>query len=150
MAKQLEVARIIHTLVSVSSYLAVRYPFGISGVLRSGGLPGVFVFPPFLWLFRSGRPAMRRCVDVDLRDCRLLNRRDRLHRAFTLAPSIAPSSGRASDSANRLATHCGAAHGSAQDGGGLKCQTGPHLPSFLPLRCRGAILEDPRFSLDFD
>ena len=31
---------------------------------------------------------MRRCLDVGLRYCRLLNRRRGVHRAFTLAPSI--------------------------------------------------------------
>ena len=47
--------------------------------------------------------------------------------------------GRARDSAIRLATHCGTAHGSAQDGGGLKCHTAPHLPSFHPLQCKSAV-----------
>src|ERR1700683_122779 len=135
-------ARIVLTLVSVSGYLAVRYSFGISGVLRSGGLPGVFVFPPLLWPLCSRRSAMRRCVDVDLRYSRLLNRGGSLHRAFT----VASSAGRTRDSAIRRATHGAAAHGSAQAGGGLKCHTGPHLPSFLPLWGKTAILRDPRCS----
>ena len=116
-------ARIVHTLVSVSGHLAVRYSFGISGVLRSRGLPGVFVFPTLLWPVCARRPAMRRCIDVDLRYRRLLNRRDGLHRALTLAPSIAPTIGRTRDFAIRLATHCGSTHGSAQDGGGLMSQS---------------------------
>src|ERR1700733_5367139 len=85
MAKQSEMARIVDTLVSVSGYLAVRYPFGISGVLRSGALPGIFVFPPLLWPLCSRRPAMRRCAYVDLRHSRVRSRRGSLHRAFTVA-----------------------------------------------------------------
>src|SRR6202041_3014236 len=134
-AKQLEMARIVHTLVSVSGYLAVRYSFRISGLLRSGGLPGFLVFSPLLWPICSRRPAMRGCVDVDLRYFCLLNRRGGLHRTFTLAPSIGRASavGRTRDSAIRHATLCGTSHGSAQDedGGGLKCYAGPHLPNFL-------------------
>src|SRR5271170_4534206 len=92
-------ARVVDTLVSVSGYLALRYSFGISGLLRSRGVPGILVFSPLLWPLCPGRPAMRRCVDVDLRYRRLLDRRGSLHRAFTLAESI---------------------DGSAQDGGDLK------------------------------
>jgi putative membrane protein len=47
--------------------------------------------PTFLWPLCSRRPAMCRRVDVDLRHYRLLNRRNNLHRAFTLTPSIAPT-----------------------------------------------------------
>src|SRR5580692_12272360 len=116
-------ARLFRSLVSVSGYLAVRYSFGISGFLRSGGLPGFLVFSPLHWPICSGRPAMRGCLDVDLRYFCLLIRRGSLHRAFTLAPSIgrACAIGRTRDSAIRFATLCGTAHGSAQDedGGGL-------------------------------
>ncbi|MGP0097449.1 MAG: hypothetical protein ACLPHI_10470 [Terriglobales bacterium] len=65
--------------------------------------------------------------------------RGSLHRSFTLAPSIR----RSCDSAIRLATHRGTAHGSEQDEGGLRCHNGPHLPSCPPLRCNSAILGDP-------
>src|ERR1700677_1183993 len=144
-------ARVIHTLVSISGYLAVRHSFGISGLLRSRGLSRVFVFSPLLWPLCSRGPAMRRCIDVDLRHCCLLNRRGSLHRAFALAPSIAPTIGRvraigsARDSAIRLATDCRAARGSARggDGGGLKCHTSPHSPRVLPPACESAILGDP-------
>jgi hypothetical protein len=145
-AIQLKMARIVRTLVSDFGYLAVRYSFRISGVLRSRGLPGFFVFAPLHWPLCSRRPAMRGRVDVDLRYRRLLNRRGSFHRAFTFAPSIGPSIGRPRDSAIRLATHCGAAHGSAQDGGGLRCHNRPRLPSFHLLRYRSAILRDPRCS----
>jgi hypothetical protein len=103
--------------------------------LRSRGLPGVFFFFPLLWPICSRRPAMRRCVDVDLRDCRLFNRRGSLHRAFTLAPSVR----RTLHSAIRVAQNCGIAGRLKQGRGGLKCHSGPHLPRFLPLRCKSAI-----------
>src|SRR5580693_5671867 len=135
-------ARIVPTFVSVSSHLAVRYSFGFSSLLRSGGLPGVSVFSSLVWFLCPGRPAMRRGIDVDLRYCRLLDRRRDLHCASTLAPSI----GRTRDYAIRCATHCGTAHGSAEGGGGLKCHTVPHSPSLLPLRCKTTIWEDPRCS----
>jgi D-lactate dehydrogenase len=93
-ATQLEMARLVDTLVSIPRYLAVRYSLRISGLLRPGGLPDVFVFAPFLRSICSRRPTMRRCVDVDLRHYRLLNRRGSLHHAFTLTPSIAPPIGR--------------------------------------------------------
>src|SRR5580700_5535574 len=135
-------ARIVPTFVSVSSHLAVRYSFGFSSLLRSGGLPGVSVFSSLVWFLCPGRPAMRRGIDVDLRYCRLLDRRRDLHCASTLAPSI----GRTRDSAIRSAAHCDTAHRSSECGGGLKCNTIPNLPSLLPLRCETTIWGDPGFS----
>src|ERR1700690_4308553 len=135
-------ARIVPTFVSVSSHLAVRYSFGFSSLLRSGSLPGVSVFSPLVWFLRSGRPTMRRGIDVDLHYCRLLDSRGDLHCASTLAPSI----GRIRDSAIRSAAHCNTAHGSSKCGDGLKCHTVPNSPGLLPMRYKTAIWGDPRCS----
>jgi hypothetical protein len=87
-AKQLEMARIVHPSVSVSCHLAVRHSFRVLGLLRPGSLPGVLVLPQLVWLFCSGRPAMRRGVDVDLRHGRLLHRRCNFRCALAFAASI--------------------------------------------------------------
>ena len=116
-AEQVEMARIVDTLVSLPGYLAVRYPFRIFGLLRPRGLPRIFVFTAIVWPDCSGRSAMRGCVDVDLRDRRLLDCRDTFRSTFTLPSSV----GRAVDFAIRVGTQCDA-NGPAADGGCLNVQ----------------------------
>ena len=70
-ADQLEVARIVDTLVSIPGHLAVRYSLWIFGLLRPCGLPGLFFLITAAWIVRFRGPAMRGCVDVDLRYPRL-------------------------------------------------------------------------------
>src|SRR6266436_5641675 len=108
-------ARVVDTFVSVFGDITVRHFFRISCFLRPCGLPGLFVLTTAIWLDRFGRPAMRGCVDVDLRYRRLLDRRSRFRGAFTLSPFVAGLF----DSAIRVAGHCRGAQGRAEDGGCL-------------------------------
>ena len=94
------------------------------------GLPSVFVVSPLLWPLCPRRPAMRRCLDVDLRHCRLPNRRVSLHHAFTLAPSVR----RTLHPAIRVAQNFGVARRVKEDGGGLKWQDRSSLREFSSTR----------------
>ena len=120
-AEQLAMARIVNTLVSVPGYLAVRYSFRISGLLRPRGLPGVLVFTTIVWPRCSGRSAMRRCVDVDLRYRRLLDCLDDFRNTFILPTSV----GKTVDVAIRVGTQRGA-DGSATDGDCLNVRSAPY------------------------
>src|SRR5258708_17713344 len=82
-------AGIVSPCVSVSGYPTVRYSFRVSCLLRARGLPGLLFLITAVWLVRFGRSAMRRRVDVDLRNGRLLNRRGNCHRAVTLFSRVA-------------------------------------------------------------
>src|SRR6266436_4389340 len=104
-------AGIVSPCVSVSGYPTVRYSFRISCVLRARGFPGLLFLITALWLVRFGRSAMRRRVDVDLRNGRLLNRRGNCHGAFALVQRVA----RVRDSAIRNASYCA----TEADGGSL-------------------------------
>src|SRR5580692_8144126 len=107
-------ARIVNAFVSVPGYLAVRYSFRISGLLRPRGLSSVLVFTPIVWPVCARRSAMCGCVDVDLRYRCLPDCRDNLRNTFTLPTSV----GRAVDLAVRVGTQRGA-DGPATDGGPL-------------------------------
>ena len=132
-------ARIVDTLVSLPGYLAVRYPFRIFGLLRPRGLPGIFVFTAIVWSDCSGRSAMRGCVDVDLRDRRLLDCRDTFRGTFTLPSSHV---GRAVDFAIRLGTQRGA-NGSAADGGCLNVQPVHSYRATPSSRSQAGVLRGP-------
>src|SRR6266481_9667110 len=112
-------AGIVSPCVSVSGYRTVRYSFRVSRLLRARGLPGLLFLITAVWLVRFGRSAMRRRVDVDLRNGRLLNRRGNCHGAFTLAPQLA----RVRDSAIRNASDCATEERRADDGGPLNVRT---------------------------
>src|ERR1700757_4880393 len=98
-------------LVSIPGYLAVRYSFRISGLLRPRGLPRVVVCATIVWPVCPGRSTMRRCVDVDVRYRRLLDRRGNCCCASILAASV----GRTAYVAIRVGTQC-YADGPAKDG----------------------------------
>ena len=87
--KLLEMAGIVSPCVSVSGYPTVRYSFRVSCLLRARGLPSLLFVITAIWLVRFGRSTMRRRVDVDLRNGRLLNRRGNCHGAFALVPRVA-------------------------------------------------------------
>src|SRR5215469_706159 len=110
-ASRLERVRVVATLVSLLGHFALRYPFRISCLLRPSGLPVSFSGTP-VWLDRLRRPAVCRCVNVDLRHPCLPGRRGSYHGAFIVAPEIT----RTLDSATRPRGF-GRGHGAADRGG---------------------------------
>src|SRR6266550_4323245 len=108
-------AGIVAPCVSVSGYPTVRHSFRVSCLLRARGLPGLLFLITAVWLVRFGRSAMRRRVDVDLRNGRLLNRGGNCHGAFALVPRVA----RVRDSAIGNASYCATEVRPAEHGGGL-------------------------------
>ena len=71
--------------VSFPGYIAMRYPFRISRLLRPRGVPRLLILFTSIRPVRPRGPTMRRRVDVDLRHRGLPDRRDDRHGAVTLA-----------------------------------------------------------------
>ena len=103
--------------------------------------PVLFVFTAIVWPVCSGRPAMRRCVDVDLRHRRLLDCRDNCRGAFTLALIESEEQSILQFESERSAIR----NGPAADGGCLNVQP---VHSYRATRVfqsrKTGVLRDPR------
>jgi hypothetical protein len=82
------VASMVDSLVPVSRYVALRHSFRISCVFRASCLPSVPVHIATVRPLRSRRPAVCRCVDVDVRHGRLPSARGDSHRTAIVAANL--------------------------------------------------------------